>query len=245
MKKISTSESISMLIFEVLDDVDFIVKTLPKKVNPVDVLSISLFFTMIGILTDINHLIRLNRYLSVPALVRNFMDAHIDLMLVLSDSKNVNRLLHKVYNEKIKTLEGRFKHKEFNSNHEEIKKQIVKAKSKLSLVKKQTESPKLEIKDKFKAVGLGWFYDTIYKDLCSHTHNGLDAIELRHVRLESKKVKLKHYQSTNLKDYVLYISIPLNYLPVSVRHLNTHLKLKCDSQIEGIESKIQDLLREI
>lgn len=244
------SESTSKLLDEILDDANKLIQTLPKEIGRFDILSITMFFTMIDITTDINLLIKNNRYLSIPSLVRNFMDTYVDLLLVTSDSKNVYPLLHKVYSEEQRALKAKIKplHSSLfikdNSDLETTNKQITEKENELNELKKLVGSNKLKtIKDKYERVNLLWFYETIYNDLCSQTHNGLDSIERRHIDLKTEdKILIKYLQSYYTRDYFVYILILLNYFHASIGVINKLLDLKCDSLIAAVQNKIQEFV---
>ena len=178
-----TSKSISKLIDEILQDTDKLVKILPKSVSKEDVLLVSMFLTMIDIATDINCLVKFNRFLSIPSLIRNFMDTYVDLQLITLDPRNVDRLLYKAYSDDLKALKARINPLHFsliNDDREIINERITKREGDVSGLKELLGTSEFKsIKEKFEKVDLLWFYETIYRDLCSQTHNGLLAIESR------------------------------------------------------------------
>lgn len=239
------SECISRLLDEILTDADKLIGALPKDGNKFDVLSISMFVTMIDIVTDINHLVKINRYLSIPSLVRNFMDTYVDLLLVTSNSENVYPLLYKVYSDELKVLKAKINplHSSFfkdNNDLEAIEKQITEKENDLIELRKLVGSNKLKtIRVKYERVKLLWFYETIYSDLCSQTHNGLNSIERRHIFPKTEdKILIKYLQSFDTQDYFKYILTLLIHFHVSIESINKSLNLKCDSLIEEVEHKI-------
>ena len=244
---VRNSESVSKLLDEILKDADKLIGAFPKDLNRFDVLSISMFLTMIDITTDINHLVKMNRFLSIPSLVRNFMDAYVDLLLITSDSKNVYPLLYKVYSEDQKVLKAKIKpvHSSLfikdDKELETINKQIIEKQSELNELKKLVGSNELKtIKEKYERVNLLWFYETIYSDLCSQTHNGLKSIESRHISPKTDdKILIKYLQAYDTQDYYVYILTLLNYFHESILVINKALNLNNDSLIGEIQNKIK------
>jgi hypothetical protein len=237
------SESTSKLLEAILNDTDKLISAFPKEIKRFDILPVSMFFTMIDIAMDINHLVKKNRYLSVPSLVRNFMDAYVDLILVTSDSKNVYPLLFKVYSDQQKALEARVNplHSSMfiNDDPEAINKQIAERKNELNELKDLIGSNKLRtIKDKYKRVNLLWFYETIYSDLCSQTHNGLDSIVRRHLNPQTEdRILIRYLQAYDTQDYYMYILTLLSYFNESIIVINERLNLKCDLLIKEIRHR--------
>jgi len=241
------ADFISRQLDEILKDIDKLIRAFPRNVNRFDVLSISMFFTLIDITTDINHLVKMKRYLSIPSLVRNFMDSYVDLILVTSDSKNVYPLLYKVYSDGLKVLKAKRHSSMFNKDNDDlemINRQITEKENKLKELSKLIGPNKLKtIRDKYERVNLLWFYETVYSDLCSQTHNRLDSIEHRHIEQKTKdKISIKYLQLYNIEDFYKYILTLLIYFNEAIGVVNRTLDLKCDILVEEIQEKIRGIV---
>jgi len=250
IKSSPSSESISKLLDEILNDSDELIKSLPGKLKKFDVLSISLFFTLIEITTDVNYLVKVKRFISIPSLVRSFMDTHVDLLLITGDSENVYPLLYKVYDGERKVLKAKIDplHSSLfitdSNDLETIKKQIIEKDKEIIELEKLVGSNKLRtIKDKYERVNLLWFYKTIYNDLCAHTHNALNSIEHRHIdQVPDDKILLRYLQSNDSKDFYKYILTLLTHFYSSVEVINSALDLRQDFIVERIQKRINEII---
>lgn len=247
MGQVPDSVIISKLLDEILKDVDELIKTFPEKSEKVNGFTIGMFFTMIEITTDIGHLVKIKRFVSIPSLVRNFMDTYVDLLLITLDQKNIYPLMLKVYDDNRKVLEGKIN----NGPHfikdknelAEINKRLIEKKTKIGEIKKKTGSKIFTSKDKYKNVGLLWFYETIYRDLCSQTHNGLSSIEERHIeQVDADKILIKYLQPFEVKDFYECIIVLLNYFHASVGVINKTLNLKQNLIVERMEKRISEII---
>jgi len=88
-----------------------------------------------------------------------------------------------------------------------------------------------------------WFYETVYSDLCSQTHNRLDSIEHRHIEQKTKdKISIKYLQLYNIEDFYKYILTLLIYFNEAIGVVNRTLDLKCDILVEEIQEKIRGIV---
>ena len=239
-------------VIDVLDDVlkyaDDIFETVPKSMERNNVYILALLFSLYDTVNDINHLTKAKRLLNIPSLVRNFMDSYIDLLLIQKDNDLIFHLLLNNSKNKLKAIQGKLKVENklvFNYDSQQIKdleKQKREIESDNTELNKKIKRPLIkQISTKYEEVGMLWFYETIYNDLCSHTHNSLDMIEFRHIdQVNHDKVILKYCQEYDYKKYEWCYLLLLNYFHDSLVVGNQLLGLKKDIMISAIENRISE-----
>lgn len=197
-------------------------------------------------MTDVSNLVKANRLISIPALVRNFMDTHVDLLLVTKDPQNIYPLLFKTYNEELKVLKSKvspsnamvFNHSQDQMN--QLMHQIENTKRDVKELEILTGSNKIKsTKEKYQKVDLLWFYETIYNELCSHTHNALSALEFRHIeQMPEGNVVIKYMQHYDIKDYYRYLLTMVTYFFDAFVILSESLNLTQETLISNLQNKV-------
>ncbi len=244
-------EEITGTIDYVLASADVVLENLPKEVDRESLYMLTLILTLYDITTDINHLTKARRFLNMPSLLRNFMDSYVDLLLIEKDKKFILQILLKDCESRLKLIKGKI-NPEYNScfkneleeiNHQKKEQQGLESYAQ-SLRQAINEPIISNVKNKYKQVGMLWFYETIYNSLCSHTHNSTGILESRHIEASDSKVILKYCQEYDYKDYRCYYEFLLYYFYDAIKILNEKMILKQEEIIGKMEAKISLYIKE-
>jgi Family of unknown function (DUF5677) len=242
-----TKLNINDVLESILKDTDEIFKASPKELHKPDIYLLSLLLSLYDITTDIYYLTKQNSFISIPSLVRNFMDTYIDILLIQEDKENIFHFTLKDYKLKLKSVKSKLKEEYqpiLNLSNDKIKRLVIKKdelESDIEILEEQISGNKLDnIKIKYKKVGMLWFYETFYNDLCSHTHNSPEIIEFRHIETKNNKVNLKYHQEYDFDFYRRYYFLLLNYFHNSLVVVNELLNFKQNILIDKIENTIKE-----
>jgi hypothetical protein len=241
------------LLEDIIKDAEDIFKSFPKqKYSKSDVLTLGIFFTLFDTTNDILILAKNKRFLSIPSLVRNFMDAYVDLLLISKLPNYKDSLLYKDCDSETKRLEAKLKKENISLfNYTELdladfRERLKVLGDELKLLKRNPLSKKmLGVKDRYTAADLLWFYETAYSELCSHTHNSISAIEQRHItEVDSNNVILKYHQEYDYKDYNRYFINVVSYLPIALKIVDELLELNQALPLQNIQNKVINILNQ-
>lgn len=158
--------------------------------------------------SSIVELLKNEIYTGIPVLVRNSLEAHIDLKnlfvddeyfkdMITSFSKQEERFFGNANkdNSYFETIIGLDEFAKREKKYEEFVKQHVKShKSKMPSVLKRFES-----------AGEGDMYYSVYNQLCRDSHNSLDALVERHIKLTENQCHIVLYRRINDAKFFMYI----------------------------------------
>jgi hypothetical protein len=223
----------------ILKEVDDLVDQIPIKGKPHDVLLYSYMLSLFDICNDINFLYSKDRFRNIPVLVRSFIETYIDMKLISVDIKFIDPLILKADKEEKKKLNGLLKGGNISKRDIEI---LSKA---LSQVDKAIEDRSVSISkdykiqsisDKFKKLGMSWFYETQYNELCAFSHNEIRKIEERHIKYNGDSVVILDHLNRNQPEEInRIISITESFLVDALTSINNKTGLDCTDQLKRIE----------
>ena len=208
---ISYNELIIEAIEKEIPNINYDITNMHQK------LMIALFLTIIEIAKSINILLKNLAHISIPMLIRNMLEAYVDLNNLIKDQdykfvmyssylKEQKRFLenNKIYPEMLKDVKDLLKN--INITNDEIK-----------------------FISRFKEAGLQKIYISLYNKLCRETHNNINCLVERYFVFEEGKVTLKYWSECRI-DKICFLSKPatkflihlfLNYLNFTI--LNNQL----------------------
>lgn len=230
--------SISSFIEEILSETEReLVNNIPKSVSENNSVIILLFFTLYDISIDINCLAKNGRLLSIPSLVRNFMDSFVAIKLIKVDENYIYTLLGEAIDKKIKKvtkenllLDG--------TNFESSEKVLEDLNSFKADIDNSKNSSNLSVFQKYEKVEMKWFYDTVYSDLCSETHNSILAIEQRHVEgFSNDKALFRLSDGFHFEDYQKHFIVFLTFFSETISIVSEMLGVN-NAEIKNIVAKI-------
>ena len=177
------------------------------------------FSTQIDYSKSIVNLIKSKSYVAIPPVFRSLLEAHIDLINLCHHNDYHLILIGINIQQEIRDLKNLFKEPDnpflAHSLKEEknIGSEIKELKSKLNtikgLVNKKYDDNIFQIRKRFELAGMGPTYNSIYRTLCSHTHNDLYRVETRHLDITDKEKTVHLENQWNITD----VRAPIITLP--------------------------------
>ncbi len=156
--------------------------------------SISLLCTIFEFTDTCYQLIKNNRYSSIPILLRNLLEANIDLINLVNCEDYSQNMAASYLNGRNKFLKEAVE----NTDNEYLKglsgKDDIQIKYNNSLAEqkelKNNGHKALLIKEKFMLAKSLDLYNSVYNELCQETHNNISALEGRHYDRKIKKITI-------------------------------------------------------
>lgn len=203
-----TKHNLGSILKEINDLVDYI----PSKGEPREALLYGYLLSLFDIGSDIHFLYTNGRFNNIPVLVRSFMETYVDMKLISNDIDFVNPLLLKADKEEKKKILSLLKEETIS---EEAKEMLSNALSQVEEdISERSKNCKAQsISNKFEKLGMSWFYETQYNELCAFSHNEIRRIEQRHIEYNGEeKIILKHSIRNNSEEINRFVSITETYL---------------------------------
>jgi hypothetical protein len=204
VKIIAYTELLLQEIEQEVDELNFDVTSLHNK------LVIALFLSIYEIANSIPILLRSKAHITVPSLIRNMLEAYVDLKNIAKDV-NYKSVMISSY---LKEL------KRFLQNNEE---NLEPVPSLLPDVSELLNTYKLNIKttfaSRFKEAGLQKIYVSIYNKLCNETHNNVNCLLERHFDWENKKDEIVIFKERRIHTICYWIQVCNSILQSAFKEL--------------------------
>lgn len=182
-----------------------------------------------------------NHYTAVPILIRNIMEAHIDLLNICKDENYKYILLYIFLNEKIRESEFATKDNPFTTliyNLPEYKEQLCSYEKEFKELKLTVKEKHTRIKYRFKSVDKNLY--TIYMWLCHRSHNNLDALEERHFNIEENRFELSVFRNAKESELYIYIDAISGILVKSIMTLFEYLQIE-NNKVNELGSLLEEI----
>jgi hypothetical protein len=102
----------------------------------------------------------------------------------------------------------------------------------------------LKIEGKFKRAGLMHEYTTIYAELCSHSHNTLQALRGRHVEENDNSYEVIFYRLTSLDEVEHYLGIACTLLLKATECVHAFLNNPCVEKLSEMGKRMDAFVKE-
>nr|WP_246716622.1 DUF5677 domain-containing protein [Rhizobium ruizarguesonis] len=133
---------------------------------------------------------RSNKHPGVDIVLRASLEAYVDLINLANDDRYFDQMRLAYHEDSVKLLdEGVSKGNTFMDsfqNNPEMTKSLAEHRAELDILKK-TVKP-LNIGERFTLAGMNSVYRSIYRVLCTESHNNVRALMSRHFRFDSGDV---------------------------------------------------------
>lgn len=180
-------------------------------------------------------------YTAIPILLRNIMEAHIDLLNIIKDENYKYIILYIFLHEKIREAGFVTKGNPFTAaiyDLPEFKNQLDIYKKEFDQIKLTIKKKDTSIKSRFKSVDENLYY--IYKWLCHRSHNNLDALEERHFNIIENGYELSIFRPAKEATLLLYIDSIAGILVKSMAVFFSYLQIK-NQYSDAIGSLLEEL----
>ena len=181
-----------------------------------------LYLTQVEFFTAIRIMFINNCSIGINPLFRSLMEANVDFVNLTNDKEYVKKLLAAQLVEDIGVMKSSKLGNPFLkgiSDSPIFDDEYAKAKQELAELKKEGHNP-LSLMDKFKIAKMMPVYWSVYKELCSETHNNVNALNSRHLSLNPDN-----------KDYKIELFVPIDF-----DQLSPYLDSLCSIIVSATES---------
>ncbi len=219
---------------ELLHDGDSFLQKVPSEISRVSTAALSILLTIFETGLDIKCLYSANRTLSIPSLVRNLLDAYVDILLLEKDETHIYSLLYASEKDKLRALKNKIDRSDPRKVSIEYTESVRLQLKETGKAIKEFESKGKTFKhisSKYEAVGLKKVYDGVYGGLSAETHNNLYSIEARHIRMKNDGTPQLRYQvKYPVDEYVRFTLI--SHIPLAFQAIHQMIKSGNDPLIE-------------
>lgn len=226
----------------ILKEVNDLVDKIPTKGKHQEALLYGYLLSLFDIGFDIYFLYTKDRFRNIPVLVRSFIETYIDMKLISNDINFVHSLILKADWEEKRKLVNLLKDEYVSEKDKELLSNALSQVEKDINDRSTSLSKEYEIRsisDKFKKLGMSWFYETQYNDLCAFSHNEIRKIEQRHIEYNGgEKVILKHLTQNQSEEISRFISITETCLVDVLTTINSKTDFDCTEQLKRIDELI-------
>lgn len=184
---------------------------------------------------------------ALPIILRSLLEAYVDMLNLCDDPKYGYALEVSAEKSWLKFLReavvGQNPYLEKVSATSNLQDNIKLHEQRLAAMKGKGGKV-LIIEDKFKRAGLMHEYTTIYAELCSHSHNTLQALRGRHIEENDNNYEVIFYRLTSLDEVEHYLGIACTLLLKATERVHALLNNPCAEKIIEIRKRMDVIVKE-
>jgi len=190
--------------------------------NPQHILIMAYYCTIIASTDSCIFLYKSGKFLCIPVIARNMLEALVDLIDITKNPNYPKNLLasHYCHIKKILNPENRngnnvLASPEFGQKYEEALKELERLKkAKITPLKEENKFLKADIPEVY----------TLYRHLCQYSHNNIIALEERHIdKVNNRIICFKNYSDEEKQVFLYYI---YSILRVAFKQIQQYFDLK-------------------
>ena len=185
--------------------------------------------------------------IALPIILRSLLEAYVDMLNLCADPKYGYTLEASAEKNRLKFLreaaDGQNPYLKRVSAASNLQDNITQHEQHLAAMKGKGGDV-LCIKDKFKLAGLMHEYTTIYAELCSHSHNTLQALRGRHIEENENNFEIIYYRLTSLDEVEHYLGIACTLLLKATERVHAFLNSPCAEKLSGIGMHVDAFVKE-
>lgn len=99
---------------------------------------------------------------------------------------------------------------------------------------------RIDIKEKFQLAEMDNEFGAIYPKLCSHSHNGLEALRERHGKVSGNDYEMEYFKSMGTNDFEEYVLLAAEVLIRAMASINTIFKVFSSEKIDKIRNDFHE-----
>lgn len=213
---------------------------------PQQLYSVCLHGSILEIASGSLALLKANECSVLPGLVRNLLEAYVDLVNLCKCPEYINRMQAAFLNEQSRILKAAIEsgdsspYLEALAKAEGLREHDQKVEEQLEDLRSRGLGP-LKIKERFDRAGIIQMYESVYALLCQHSHNNLNILERRHLEVIKDDYRVSYFQAWDRGDVLPYVETIAVVLVDSLRKLTELLKVPKDIDFETVEKSLASL----
>ncbi len=155
-------------------------------------------------------LLKKKQYIGIPILLRNMLEAYVDLVNIVQDH-NYSKYMQAVYfkeqcNFLKKAIQGGKKNPYLEALAEDRKLPEAYESACAKLEKLRNDGfKKLKVLERFELAGAEDLYNSIYPLLCRESHNNLSSLEKRHLKKSGDAYSIEYFKEWEQNEIIILI----------------------------------------
>ncbi|MGO6844147.1 hypothetical protein ELH67_33030 (plasmid) [Rhizobium ruizarguesonis] len=184
-------------------------------------------------------LLSANKHPGVDIVLRASLEAYVDLINLANDDRYFDQMRLAYHEDSVKLLdEGVSKGNTFMDsfqNNPEMTKSLAEHRAELDILKK-TVKP-LNIGERFTLAGMNSVYRSIYRVLCTESHNNVRALMSRHFRFDSGDVELVIFDAPRETDRVASLDGFITVLVGATSIIHNYFETNGRDAVKALQDK--------
>lgn len=222
-------------------------KLLFDKTHPQHLHVIALYGSILEFASSIILQTKYGPKTALPIILRSLLEAYVDMLNLCADPKYGYTLEVSAEKNTLKFLreaaKGQNPYLEKVSATSNLQDNIRQHEQRLAAMKEKG-GVILKIEDKFRRAGLTHEYTTIYAELCSHSHNTIQALRGRHIEMNENNYGVIFYRLTSLDEVEHYLGIACTLLLNATESVHAFLNNPCAEQINEIKNRVDAFVKQ-
>jgi len=181
-----------------------------------------------------------NSRIGIPVLLRSCLEATVDIQFILKHKSNYQKL----------KLENLYLWKDIYEASNQDNAYVKHLKNDTDFRAKATETSlaikelqsngvdKASIRSKFKETDFLEEYCSLYAILCAHAHNGVHALNLRHITPVGSSNSIDLFRESRMQDFDSYLGVAVRLIALSVKSINDAFKYGFQDDVDSTEEMI-------
>lgn len=217
-----------------------------NRKHPQQLYCICLYGTVLETTSACLTLLKANECSSLPALLRNLLEAYIDLVNLCRCPDYIFRMQAAFLSEQSRVLKVAIESGDENpylkalAAEEGLQDHAQKVEKELHELKTRGFGP-LRIKERFEKAALTEMYESVYALLCQHSHNNLNILERRHLEISNDDHRVAYFQPWSREALLPYVDTVAGVVVGSLKSLGTLLNIQEDINLEEVEKRLAAL----
>lgn len=211
--------------------------------HPQQLYCICLYGTVLETTSACLTLLKVNECSSLPALLRNLLEAYIDLVNLCCCPDYIFTMQAAFLSEQLRVLKVAIEPGDENpylkalAAEEGLQDHTQKVGKELHDLKARGFVP-LKIKERFEKASLTEMYGSVYALLCQHSHNNLNILERRHLEISNDDHRVAYFQPWNREVLLPYVDTVAGVVVGSLKSLAVLLNIQEDINLEEVEKRL-------
>lgn len=188
------------------------------------------------------------KYTGAYLILRPALEAHVDLIAVIKDPDYVDFMSASHDHELLRYLKngdkGTNPFLKTLWNNVEVKSEIAEANRRLQEFASRKIRP-LQVSERFARADMTEEYESIYNDLCCHTHNNVRALNHRHTEVDEQTKTLNLVINARLEESSIGVLLDglLGIILSSSIYVHRHFKSPALKRFEQLDAKRTEILK--
>lgn len=216
-----------------------------NKEHPQHLYSICSYASMLEFAGDINALARSDRATGIPVVLRSMLEAFACLRCCVGDPNHFKVMYASFTEQKLKLLRSISSNPQNPylirlSETENVARSVAVLEAELEGFRAQKRGP-LNHFEVFDKAGLKAEYQSLYWQLCMHSHNNVSALEDRHIEKNGPDYEVTLWKEVDPKDTIRYLDSMCGMLLDATEQLHALLESGKIEEVNALRASLAEI----